>query len=42
MNKMKPTLGDRFIRWGYWIIFVVLALGAARTLFRLASRWGWF
>ena len=32
---------DRVIRWGYWLVLVLLAIGAGRTLWRLAERFGW-
>jgi len=32
---------DRWLRRGYWIVFAMLAVGAARTLLRLARHFGW-
>lgn len=32
---------DRIIKWVYWILLVVLAIGAGRTLLRLARGFGW-
>jgi hypothetical protein len=37
----RSSRGDRVIRWGYWIVLALLAVGAARTLWRLAHRFGW-
>lgn len=42
MGQREHKTGDRVLRWGYWIMFVVLAIGAARTLYRLGQRFGWF
>ena len=41
MGEREPRRGDALIRWGYWIVLVLLAIGAARTLLRLARMWGW-
>lgn len=41
MRDRRPGTGDRLIRWGYWLVLVVLAIGAGRTLLRLARLWGW-
>lgn len=41
MGKQNESRGDRFIRWGYWVVLVLLAVGAARTLYRLAIHFGW-
>lgn len=41
MGGKKPDAGDDLIRWGYWIVLVLLAVGAARTLMRLFRMWGW-
>ena len=37
----EPPRRDRLIRWGYWVVLAVLAVGAGRTLWRLARMWGW-
>lgn len=37
----RPSRGDRVVRWGYWIVLTLLAVGAARTSWRLAERFGW-
>lgn len=41
MHPPDRPPADRLIRWGYWIVLALLAVGAARTLFRLARGWGW-
>lgn len=42
MSKHERNPDDRVIRWGYWVLLVVLAVGAGRTIFRLGQRFGWF
>lgn len=42
MSEHEYKVADRVIRWGYWILLVVLAIGAGRTLYRLGQRFGWF
>lgn len=32
---------DGYWKWGYWIVFALLAAGAAHALIRLARAWGW-
>lgn len=41
MGPRESPPRDRLIRWGYWLVFVLLAVGAARTMYRLARLWGW-
>lgn len=42
MDQHERKRGDRVLRWGYWIMLAVLAIGAGRTLYRLGQRFGWF
>lgn len=41
MRDPSRTPSDRLIRWGYWILLAVLAIGAGRTLLKLARGFGW-
>lgn len=41
MGNPQRDPADRFIKWAYWVVLTLLAVGAARTLLKLARGFGW-
>jgi hypothetical protein len=41
MSEPERRGSERWIRWGYWIVFALMAVGAGRSLLKLARMWGW-
>ncbi|GHA72385.1 hypothetical protein GCM10007067_06090 [Lysobacter bugurensis] len=41
MSKQGQGSGDGWLKWAYGFVFILMAIGAGRSLLKLARTWGW-